>query len=131
MYHFITSVYINYILCLLCSEHAKELGNAVPSEPILFLKPTSSYITEGHKIQVGLRIVMMWLNEAVQLSSITKPVAYLSYHTPQLVFIVYTRLNHILTTKTVSLVLLVCGLNRLHLDYMHVPFNSLSARQLL
>ncbi|KAF6030344.1 FAHD1 [Bugula neritina] len=34
------------------SEHAKELGNAVPSEPILFLKPTTSYITVGRKIEL-------------------------------------------------------------------------------
>ncbi|XP_067928867.1 oxaloacetate decarboxylase, mitochondrial-like [Watersipora subatra] len=32
------------------SEHAKELGNAVPAEPILFLKPTTSYITKGSPI---------------------------------------------------------------------------------
>lgn len=26
--------------------HAKELGNEIPTQPILFLKPTSSYITQ-------------------------------------------------------------------------------------
>ncbi|KAL4231605.1 Acylpyruvase fahd1 [Mactra antiquata] len=32
--------------------HAAELGNPVPKKPILFLKPTSSYITEGEKIRI-------------------------------------------------------------------------------
>ncbi|KAG0241133.1 hypothetical protein BGW41_006239 [Actinomortierella wolfii] len=34
------------------SEHAKELGNAVPTSPFFFLKPTSSYITNGQAIEV-------------------------------------------------------------------------------
>ncbi|KAK6174764.1 hypothetical protein SNE40_017980 [Patella caerulea] len=34
------------------SEHAAELGNAVPTKPILFLKPTSSYITAGNPIKI-------------------------------------------------------------------------------
>uniref|UniRef100_A0A0B7BE01 Oxaloacetate tautomerase FAHD1, mitochondrial n=1 Tax=Arion vulgaris TaxID=1028688 RepID=A0A0B7BE01_9EUPU len=33
-------------------EHAAELGNAVPSKPILFLKPTTAYITEGQAIKI-------------------------------------------------------------------------------
>ena len=52
------------------SEHAKELGNAVPSKPLLFMKvrtfsphqclpasllqPPSSYITAGQKIEIPL-----------------------------------------------------------------------------
>jgi 2-keto-4-pentenoate hydratase/2-oxohepta-3-ene-1,7-dioic acid hydratase in catechol pathway len=32
------------------SEHAKELGNEVPSEPLIFLKPSSSLISPGEKI---------------------------------------------------------------------------------
>lgn len=36
------------------SEHAKELGNAIPDKPMLFLKPTSAYITEGHSIKIPL-----------------------------------------------------------------------------
>lgn len=32
------------------AEHAKELGNAVPSQPFFFLKPTTSYIRSGSKI---------------------------------------------------------------------------------
>ena len=31
-------------------EHAKELGNAVPTEPLLFLKPPSSIIRSGEAI---------------------------------------------------------------------------------
>jgi len=33
-------------------EHAKELGNSVPTEPLLFLKPVSAYIEEGSNIQL-------------------------------------------------------------------------------
>jgi 2-keto-4-pentenoate hydratase/2-oxohepta-3-ene-1,7-dioic acid hydratase in catechol pathway len=32
------------------SDHAKELGNEVPTEPLLFLKPPSSIIASGRKI---------------------------------------------------------------------------------
>ena len=32
------------------ADHAKELGNAVPSAPLLFLKPVSAYIEEGRAI---------------------------------------------------------------------------------
>jgi len=32
-------------------DHAAELGNAVPELPLLFLKPASSYITEGSPIK--------------------------------------------------------------------------------
>jgi 2-keto-4-pentenoate hydratase/2-oxohepta-3-ene-1,7-dioic acid hydratase in catechol pathway len=32
------------------SEHAKELGNAVPTEPLLFLKPSSAIIPHGAPI---------------------------------------------------------------------------------
>lgn len=39
---------------LSCSEHAAELGNAVPDKPLLFLKPTSSYVTEGNAIKFPL-----------------------------------------------------------------------------
>ncbi|KAK0606636.1 hypothetical protein LWI29_001854 [Acer saccharum] len=34
------------------AAHAKELGNAVPKEPVLFLKPTSSYLENGGTILV-------------------------------------------------------------------------------
>ncbi len=32
------------------SEHAKELGNEVPAEPLIFLKPTTSLIASGDSI---------------------------------------------------------------------------------
>lgn len=32
------------------AKHAKELGNAVPSEPIIFMKPTSCYLEDGGDI---------------------------------------------------------------------------------
>src|SRR5689334_3204324 len=31
-------------------EHAKELGNDIPSEPLIFLKPPSSLIGDGESI---------------------------------------------------------------------------------
>ena len=31
-------------------EHAKELGNEVPAEPLFFLKPSTSIIAEGEAI---------------------------------------------------------------------------------
>jgi len=34
------------------ADHAKELGNAVPSKPLIFFKPTSSYIVEGENIKI-------------------------------------------------------------------------------
>jgi len=34
------------------AEHAKELGNAIPSKPMMFLKPTTSYIVEGQSIKI-------------------------------------------------------------------------------
>ena len=39
--------------------HAEELGNVVPTKPILFLKPTSSYITQGQSIKVNTYTVNM------------------------------------------------------------------------
>ncbi|MDZ7660703.1 fumarylacetoacetate hydrolase family protein [Fodinibius sp.] len=33
-------------------EHAKELNNEVPSQPLVFLKPTGSIIFDGDKIQI-------------------------------------------------------------------------------
>ncbi|KAI8097354.1 uncharacterized protein BX664DRAFT_292855 [Halteromyces radiatus] len=34
------------------SEHAKELGNAVPTSPFYFLKPTSSYLANGGIVEI-------------------------------------------------------------------------------
>ncbi|RKP25262.1 hypothetical protein SYNPS1DRAFT_15920 [Syncephalis pseudoplumigaleata] len=34
------------------SEHAKELGNAIPKAPFFFLKPTSSYVTSPGRIEI-------------------------------------------------------------------------------
>lgn len=34
------------------ADHAKELNNAVPTEPVLFLKPPSAYVREGSPIVV-------------------------------------------------------------------------------
>lgn len=35
------------------SEHAKELGNAVPTKPLLFMKPPATLISQGQKIEVN------------------------------------------------------------------------------
>lgn len=34
-------------------SHAAELGNHVPKEPLLFLKPVSSYVEMGGAIEVS------------------------------------------------------------------------------
>ncbi|KAF8584093.1 hypothetical protein K439DRAFT_1171230 [Ramaria rubella] len=34
------------------AEHAKELNNAIPKEPFFFLKPTTSYLNNGGKIEI-------------------------------------------------------------------------------
>ncbi|KAL2922959.1 putative acylpyruvase FAHD1 mitochondrial [Bienertia sinuspersici] len=34
------------------ANHAKELGNPVPKEPVLFMKPTSSYLANGGTILI-------------------------------------------------------------------------------
>lgn len=34
------------------ADHAKELGNAVPSSPLLFMKPPSAFVTVGGSIEV-------------------------------------------------------------------------------
>ncbi|XP_046565706.1 acylpyruvase FAHD1, mitochondrial-like [Haliotis rubra] len=34
------------------SEHAAELGNPVPKKPILFLKPTTAYVTAGDAVKI-------------------------------------------------------------------------------
>lgn len=33
-------------------DHAKELGNAIPTQPFFFLKPTSSYISSPGPIRI-------------------------------------------------------------------------------
>ena len=37
------------------SDHAAELGNAVPTKPLIFMKPPSSFIQAGQNIEVTLR----------------------------------------------------------------------------
>ena len=32
------------------SDHAAELGNSVPSQPMLFMKSTSSYVSDGQNV---------------------------------------------------------------------------------
>ncbi|KAI0822812.1 hypothetical protein BC628DRAFT_1340573 [Trametes gibbosa] len=39
------------------SEHAKELNNAVPKEPIVFLKPTTSYLPSGGNMEIPQGVV--------------------------------------------------------------------------
>lgn len=45
---------VGKIICLArnYSEHAKELGNEVPSSPVLFMKPATSIIGEGEKVVI-------------------------------------------------------------------------------
>jgi len=39
------------------AAHAKELSNAVPKEPFFFLKPTSSYLRSGSKLEIPHGII--------------------------------------------------------------------------
>ena len=39
------------------ADHAKELNNAVPTEPFFFLKPTTSYIGSGEAIEIPRGVV--------------------------------------------------------------------------
>ncbi|PON88358.1 1,4-alpha-glucan-branching enzyme [Trema orientale] len=48
------------------AAHAKELGNAVPKEPMLFLKPTSSYLEAGGTIEIPQPLE--WLDHDVELA---------------------------------------------------------------
>lgn len=57
------------------SEHAKELGNEVPKEPLIFLKPPSSVIGDG---------------EAIRLPPLSKQVE----HEAEIGVIVGARLSH-------------------------------------
>ncbi|GES73062.1 putative mitochondrion protein [Rhizophagus clarus] len=49
------------------SEHAKELGNAVPTSPFFFLKPTSSYLLSGGEVEIPKGCVV---NHEVELGVI-------------------------------------------------------------
>jgi acylpyruvate hydrolase len=39
------------------SEHIKELGNTAPKEPFFFLKPTTSYVLSGGKVEIPSGII--------------------------------------------------------------------------
>jgi acylpyruvate hydrolase len=39
------------------AAHAKELNNAIPKEPFFFLKPTSSYVPSGGKVEIPSGII--------------------------------------------------------------------------
>ena len=45
-------IFLSHSSCYSLRAHAAELGNTVPKEPLLFLKPTSSYLEEGGAIVV-------------------------------------------------------------------------------
>src|SRR6185437_17051343 len=47
-----TELHVQNIFCIgrNYAEHAKELGNQIPSEPVVFLKPTSAICYEGDQI---------------------------------------------------------------------------------
>ncbi|KAI0759502.1 hypothetical protein BC629DRAFT_1584324 [Irpex lacteus] len=39
------------------ADHVKELNNAIPKEPFFFLKPTSSYLPSGGKVEIPRGII--------------------------------------------------------------------------
>lgn len=60
------AIYLSFSSSQPNRAHAAELGNVVPDEPMLFLKPTSSYVVEGGAIEVGtsFKYVSMGQNSA-------------------------------------------------------------------
>lgn len=49
-----TPIAVGKIICLARNyvAHAHELGNEVPSEPVIFIKPASSMIFEGEQVEI-------------------------------------------------------------------------------
>ena len=43
---------------ILLRDHAAELGNEVPSEPLLFMKPSTAIIQQGQSIEVKVLLAM-------------------------------------------------------------------------
>ncbi|KAG6865410.1 hypothetical protein C0991_002904 [Blastosporella zonata] len=39
------------------AAHAKELNNATPKEPFFFLKPTTSYVSSGGRVEIPRGII--------------------------------------------------------------------------
>ncbi|KIM79785.1 hypothetical protein PILCRDRAFT_98056 [Piloderma croceum F 1598] len=39
------------------ADHAKELGNQVPKEPFFFLKPTTSYVQSGGRVEIPRGVI--------------------------------------------------------------------------
>jgi 2-keto-4-pentenoate hydratase/2-oxohepta-3-ene-1,7-dioic acid hydratase in catechol pathway len=74
------------------SDHAKELGNEVPKEPLLFLKPPSSVIREG---------------EAIVLPSQSRQVE----HEGEIGVVIGKRLSHSDPREARSAVRGICALN--------------------
>ena len=44
-------------------EHAVELGNPIPKNPLIFLKPPSSYLKQGGKIKVKVSKIIKTLSQ--------------------------------------------------------------------
>lgn len=54
------------------ADHAKELGNAVPTEPFFFLKPTSSFISPGQgPVEIPKGVEMHHEGESELSNSVT------------------------------------------------------------
>lgn len=53
--------YLYKVFTIFYRAHAAELGNVVPAEPLLFLKPTTSYVEEGEAVVVRLRVALLVL----------------------------------------------------------------------
>jgi 2-keto-4-pentenoate hydratase/2-oxohepta-3-ene-1,7-dioic acid hydratase in catechol pathway len=74
------------------SEHAKELGNEVPKEPLLFLKPPSSVIREGAAI-------------------VLPPQSHHVEYEGEIGVVIGVRLSHADTTAALRAVRGICALN--------------------
>jgi len=40
------------------AKHATELGNAIPERPFFFLKPTSSYVASGGRVEIPRGVIV-------------------------------------------------------------------------
>lgn len=55
------------------ADHAKELNNAVPTEPFFFLKPTTSYIDDGAAVEIPKGIQCHYEGQSLALPSLRAP----------------------------------------------------------
>ncbi|OLY83643.1 Acylpyruvase FAHD1, mitochondrial, partial [Smittium mucronatum] len=53
-------------------DHAKEFNSSVPTTPMFFLKPTSSYVTEPHSIRLPPSTLTRDVHHEIELGIVIK-----------------------------------------------------------